>query len=336
MPTKDSTSDFPPQNQLPPQYYQLYSVRPPVQDEIDLRELWQVVWQGKWIIIAITFLFALGAVILSLSLPNLYQSKTLLAPSEEAQGGGLSGMAGKLGGLASLAGINLGNSGGQNKVDIAIEVLKSRQFVSDFINKYDLLPALMAVDGWDRSTGEVRYDPDIYDKDKKQWVREVKPPKKAEPSSWEAYEEFKNVLAVSKDEKTGFVTIAVEHYSPVVAQRWTQLLVKEINEVVRKKDVDEAQRSISYLQEKMSQVPLAEMRNVFYQLIEEQTKTIMLAEVRDEYIFSTIDPPVVPEEKAKPKRALICILGTLIGGMLAIMAVFIRHFICEGRSRTDV
>lgn len=327
MPTKDSTSDLPPQDQLPPQYYQLYSVRPPAQDEIDLRELWQVVWQGKWIIVSVTLLFAFGAVFLSLSLPNIYQSKTLLAPSEEAQGGGLSGMAGQLGGLASLAGINLGSSGGQNKVDVAIEVLKSRQFVSDFIKKHDLLPTLMAVDSWSRNTGEVHYDPEIYDEAKKNWVREVSPPQKKEPSSWEAYEEFKNVLAVSRDEKTGFVTIAVEHYSPVVAQRWTQLLVKEINEVVRKKDVDEAQRSISYLQEKMSQVPLAEMRSVFYQLIEEQMKTIMLAEVRDEYIFSTIDPPVVPEEKAKPKRALICVLGTMLGLMFALMFVFISHFL---------
>lgn len=334
MPTKDSKSDFPPQNQLPPSYHQSYSVRPPIQDEIDLRELWQVVWQGKWIIIVITFLFALGAVSLALYLPNIYQSKTLLAPSDEAQGGGMSRMAGQLGGLASLAGINLGNSGGQNKVDVAIEVLRSRQFVSEFIKKYDLLATLMAADGWNRDTGEIYYDPSIYDEADKLWVREVRPPKKKEPSSWEAYKEFRRVLSISRDEKTGFVTIAVEHYSPIVAQRWTQLLVKEINEVVRKKDVDEAQRSISYLQEKMSQVPLAEMRNVFYQLIEEQTKIIMLAEVRDEYIFSTIDPPVVPEEKDKPKRALICVLGTVLGLIFAVMIVFIKHLLrqSEGKS----
>jgi LPS O-antigen subunit length determinant protein (WzzB/FepE family) len=52
----------------------------------------------------------------------------------------------------------------------------------------------------------------------------------------------------------------------------------------------------------------------------------MLTKVRTEYVFKTIDPPIVPEKKAKPKRALICALGTLLGLMLAITVVLIRHF----------
>ncbi|MDZ7925022.1 MAG: Wzz/FepE/Etk N-terminal domain-containing protein [Marinagarivorans sp.] len=32
-------------------------------DEIDLRELWNILWQGKWWIIGITFLFAVAGVI---------------------------------------------------------------------------------------------------------------------------------------------------------------------------------------------------------------------------------------------------------------------------------
>ena len=67
------------------------------------------------------------------------------------------------------------------------------------------------------------------------------------------------------------------------------------------------------------------MQNVFYQLIEEQTKTLMLAEVKDEYAFKVIDPPVVPEEKVGPKRALICILSILLGGMLGVAIVLIRY-----------
>lgn len=50
----------------------------------------------------------------------------------------------------------------------------------------------------------------------------------------------------------------------------------------------------------------------------------MFAEVRDEYVFKTIDPALAPEEKAKPKRALICVLGTLLGGMLGVAIVLVR------------
>ena len=52
----------------------------------------------------------------------------------------------------------------------------------------------------------------------------------------------------------------------------------------------------------------------------------MFANVRDEYVFKTIDAAIVPEEKSGPKRALLCILGVLLGGMLSITLVIIRYF----------
>jgi LPS O-antigen subunit length determinant protein (WzzB/FepE family) len=68
------------------------------------------------------------------------------------------------------------------------------------------------------------------------------------------------------------------------------------------------------------------MQTIFYQLIEEQTKTLMLAEIGDEYALKTLSAAKVPEEKSKPKRALIVVLGTLLGGMLAMMIVLVRYF----------
>ena len=65
---------------------------------------------------------------------------------------------------------------------------------------------------------------------------------------------------------------------------------------------------------------------MFAELIEKQTKTVMLANASDEYVFQVIEPPVAPELKSEPKRALICVLGTLLGGMLAVLFVLIRHY----------
>ena len=59
----------------------------------------------------------------------------------------------------------------------------------------------------------------------------------------------------------------------------------------------------------------------------------MLAEVRPEYVFKTIDPAIAPEKKSKPSRALICIIGTFIGGVLGVVLVAIRHF---GKTRVAV
>ncbi|WP_354623214.1 GNVR domain-containing protein [Psychromonas sp. MME2] len=78
------------------------------------------------------------------------------------------------------------------------------------------------------------------------------------------------------------------------------------------------------MQSKIDETSIAELRTVFYQMVEEQIKKRMIAEVQDEYVFKTIDPAVVAEEKAGPKRALICVLATLLGGMLGVAIVLVR------------
>ncbi|MCU8044157.1 MULTISPECIES: Wzz/FepE/Etk N-terminal domain-containing protein [unclassified Shewanella] len=295
-------------------------------DEIDLRELFSVIWQGKWLIIAITAVFAIGAVIFAIKQPNIYKSEALLAPASEEQGGGLSALASQFGGLASLAGVNLSAKGSTDKTELAIQVLKSRQFTSDFIQRHNILADLMAAEKWDRDADKLIYDPKLYNEQTNTWVREAKVPFKPEPSMQEAYKVFSKMIAVNKAKETGMVTISVEHLSPAVAQQWVAWLIQDINKVMKDRDVAEANRSSEFLNKQIALTNVADIRTILYKLVEEQAKTIMFAEVRDEYVFKTIDPALVPEEKAKPKRALICVLGTLLGGMLGVMFVLVRYF----------
>lgn len=300
-------------------------------DEIDLRELFAVIWQGKWIIIAITALFAVASVFYAINQPNIYKSEVLLAPAEQEGGGGLSALAGQFGGLASLAGVNLGG-GSSNKAQLAIEVLKSRQFTSDFIQKHNILPDLMAAKTWNMQTNTIVYDNEIYDAENNQWVREVKAPFEPKPSMQEAYKEFSKIISASTDKETGMVKISIEHVSPYVAQQWVSWLIQDINQTMKQRDVLEALKSTDFLTQQLEQTKIADIRAVLYKLVEEQTKTIMFAKVRDEYVFKTIDAALVPEEKFKPKRALICVLGVLLGGMLSVMIVLIRHYVGNSKS----
>ena len=310
-----------------PNTYQSDARFPQVQDdEIDLRELFAVIWQGKWLIIAITAIFAIGAVVFAIMQPNIYKSEALLAPASEEQGGGLSALASQFGGLASLAGVNLGAKGGTDKTQLAIEVLKSRQFTSEFIQKHNILADLMAAKKWDRDQDKVLYDEDAYSEASNAWVREVEPPFKPEPSMQEAYKVFSKILAINTDKETGMVTLSIEHVSPTVAQQWVTWLIEDINKVMKERDVAEANRSSEFLNKQIALTNVADIKTILYKLVEEQAKTIMFAEVRDEYVFKTLDPALVPEEKAKPKRALICVLGTMLGGMFGVMLVLVRHF----------
>jgi len=53
----------------------------------------------------------------------------------------------------------------------------------------------------------------------------------------------------------------------------------------------------------------------------------MLAEASPDYAFLAVSPSMVPEKKSQPKRALICILGTLLGGMLSALWVLVMHYV---------
>jgi len=292
-------------------------------DEIDLRELFNTLWRGKWIIIALTFVLAVGSVIYALSLPNIYKAEALLAPTEESSGGRLAAMAGQLGGLASLAGVNLG-SGDANKTTIALEILQSRAFLTEFVEKHDILPEIMAVKSWSPEGG-IEFKDELYDVETRTWRRKVDPPTQDAPTSWSYVKRFRELLSVSQAKDKGLVTLSVSHHSPEFAKYLVELLVQDINNKMRQRDINDAESSLAYLNEELKNTNLSNMHQVFYQLIEKQTQTMMLADVRPEYVFETIDPAVVPEQKSEPKRALICVLGTMLGGILGIGLVLIRQ-----------
>ena len=301
--------------------------QPTFDDEIDLRELFMVLREGKLAIILGTVLSALISVSVALYLPNKYTSEALLAPRAEGGAGGTLGqLASQYGGLASLAGINVGGLGEAGKAAIAIEMLKSREFFGEYLYDHVLID-LMAAQGWDPASKKSIVDTSIYDSASQTWVRDVGPGFQVKPSVQEAHKAFvENFLSVSEDKQTGFVTLAVTHFSPSIARDWVILIVNGVNNAVRARDVEEAENSIAFLNEQREKTSLVSLTEVFAELIEQQTKTVMLAAASEEYVFQVIDPPVAPELKSEPSRALICILGVLLGGMLAAVYVLIRHY----------
>ena len=297
-------------------------------DVVDLRDLFRILWAGKWLIGGITSTTSVIAIIVVLLLPNIYRAEALLAPNDQEAAGGLSALAAQYGGLANLAGINIG-SGAGDKTAMGLEILKSRKFISEFIERHNLLVPLMATKGWDADTGELIIDLDAYDVASSKWLRNVSPPKMTIPSLQEAYEVFMSILSVDQDKKSGFVAVAIEHYSPTIAKQWVDWLIDDLNSSIMRRDVADAEQAIEYLNEQIESTSLADLQNVFFKLIEEQTKTVMLAKVSSEYLLKTLDPAVAPEKKAKPRRSLIVILSAILSSFLAVAVVLVSASLRE-------
>lgn len=292
-------------------------------DEIDLRELFRAIWAGKWLILVVTSIFTAASIYYALKLPDIYKSEVTLAPV--AEDSALKNP-GQLGGLAAMAGVNLGGLGGGDKTGLALEILKSRDFIGRFIEQNDLYVPIMAAVGWNRGEDRLLLDPKIYDEHTKQWVREIKPPYKPKPSKLETYEEFEKLLMVEEDKATNMITLSIKHYSPFLAKKWADKIVNAINEEMRVRELTEAEKSIAYLNNQINQTNLADIRTMLFSLIEEQNKTLMLANVRDEYVFKTVDPAVVAEKKHEPRRLIIVLIVGFISMFISIFFVLVRYF----------
>ena len=134
------------------------------------------------------------------------------------------------------------------------------------------------------------------------------------------------MVTVTQDKITRFVSIKVEHMSPVFAQEFLSLIIKEANNLNRKKDIENSREALDYLKLELSKTSLLDIKNSINQLIEGQLETQMMASIYDEYSLIVLEPPFVPEKRSRPTRSLIVIFSTLVGGILSVIVVLIREF----------
>jgi uncharacterized protein involved in exopolysaccharide biosynthesis len=296
-------------------------------DEIDLVVLWKIIWNGKVTIILITAIFSILSVLYALYLPNIYKADAVLYPSSLKNKSFGSNNTSGLQGIANLAGVNIGPGGETSKTDFSLAVLQSRKFITAFINKHKLTEILFALNKWNEETGKESFDSEIYDINLKKWQVDPETNESLQPTELEAYYKFTENLSIISDLETGIVVVSIEFISPVRAKEWMDFLIEDLNEEIRNKDVALADKSILYLQQQIEKTKVADIQNIFFTLIEQQIQTKLLAETKEEYAFEIIDPPVIDEIKTGPKRALICLIISFIGGLLSIMVVFIRHLL---------
>lgn len=299
-------------------------------EEIDIKELFNILMAGKLVIIAVTTLVSIIAVIYSLFTPNIYESRALLVPVDSSDS--ISRAFGGYSSLAGLAGINLPSNSNENNTSQALEKIKSLSFFEDNILKNINLQNLMAVKKWNSTSNVLTYDQSIFDAKSNTWVRNFSYPQQQIPSAQESYETFKKKhLSLNEDKNSGFITLSIKHQSPYIAKQWTELIINEINNFYRLKDKLESEKSVSYLNQQISLTSFSEIKQALAQLLQEETKKLALIEGSEFYVFDYIDTPEIMEEKSSPNRVLICILGALLGSMLGIVSVLIKYYFRESK-----
>ena len=175
----------------------------------------------------------------------------------------------------------------------------------------------MASKGWDKNTNNLILNDELYNVEKKIWYE--KDGKSLEPSIQQTVKKYREMVSSTTDKKTGYTQISAETYSPSMSKDWVDWLVRDLNEYIMEADLQRAKNSLDYLNTQINQTSIPELKQVMAQLIKTEQQTIMLSQSSPDYVFKMLDKPIIPELKIKPKRAVICIVGTISGFIITLL-----------------
>jgi uncharacterized protein involved in exopolysaccharide biosynthesis len=273
-----------------------------LRDEIDIAGLLRDLWHGRWFIVATIVVSVSAASAYAFRAKEWWRSEVVLVQAEsKSLPSGLS----QLGGLASLAGINLGGAGGNSQTPLA--VLRSREFARDFIEERGLLTVLFA-DRWDDIAGQWKQtDPAL------------------QPDIRDAVKFFnEKVRSVVEDKKTGLTTLSITWTDPAASAAWANELVDRINDRLRTQALEESERNIKYLQAEMASTSITALQQSIGKVLESEMQKVLLARGSREFAFKVIDRAVESKTRVRPQRAMLICLALFFGSVISVALVLIR------------
>lgn len=266
-------------------------------DLIEISELIDIFIKYYKSVILITVGFTFLVSIYTFSEPNIYRSKALVTPVDD-QSSSMQSFSSQLGGLAALAGIANNDI---NSVDTNIAILQSRVLLEGFIKEKKLMRSIF---------------PESWDEKNNQWIDNQTPDIESAIGSLQS--------AIQVLDKKRMKVISIDWTDPVLATQWCNEIVIYLNNHIRKQKIEEAQKSIYFLEEELKKTSLVNNKSILFSLIEEQTKNITLANVREEYAFKFIDRAYLSTtSKVKPLRVQNIIFGAIVGFVISIISILL-------------
>ncbi len=279
-----------------------------------------IVENYKRIILLTLFLSLIPLIYINFFIEDSFRSEAKIIIKSESS----AKLSGNLNGLAAIAGINLSSGGDSAKY--AIEMIQSRDFLVKYVRALGYTEEVYAAEKLSEGGIDIVYDEKMFDSVKQKWLTNKKTGKSYSPSDLQLFNSINKNYKFNRDNESGTILITYEHVSPEFAKEFLENLVKTINSELRQKDSEKYKSSIRYLQEKIGITQVEDIKNTFLDMMQEQTKNLMLAEINADYIFVTVDSAYVPEKPFKPKRILLSMVVAVLMLILSVCVILIINF----------
>lgn len=309
---------------------QTYPVCIEDEDEIDLRELGRTIWKYRWKLMLFTFIVTLLTILALLAKPNTYTSSAKLIPQEKQ-----SGVPGGLGAIASLAGIDVGSSGGGIRPDEAFKALvNDYKFMREFLLHNKFFERINATDFDKNYVFALGYDGIyklLHSDSKSDEEQDL------EDQLFSAYKQFSKKLSISSDKKSSLITISFEDPDRFLARDVVIAFLKDASQTLKRNDLSDIQKKISYYKEELAKTTDASLKKQLSDLISALIQKEVLAKSSKYYNVKLFTMPEVPyiKDKTGPKRGLVVVVAFITSIILGIFAIFFIEFL-RGNSDEEI
>ena len=274
------------------------------EDEINLLDLILVPLKQQKMIVGIVLLTAVTAVVVSLLLPNRYQSTAIIMPQSDQEMGGspLSGIkVSPWGGLLGLA-------ADETAIKYRI-LLKSRWLTEKVIKKHNLLKEIYC-NKWNES--------------KKEWTTDTP------PTLQDAYLLISSsLLNVAVNSKSGTISVSFISKIPERAKEIVEYYLEVFSITLRQMVLEETRENIRFFNEELAKTSDVLLRDKINEMVSREIERQTFTKAQKYFSFVVLEPPLVsdPNKAAEPNRSLICITSVLVAFFFAVSLAFFLEYL---------
>lgn len=261
-------------------------------DEIDLMEIAHILLDSKWLIMGITLISICLAGIYAYTTTPIYRVNAVVYQANHANWTS----------KAETSPTGILSPVVSNNTNTAILTMKSRQFLSEFIDTHGIESII-----------------------------------KQQTGSKDAYTIFNDLISVSTGKKHGSTQISIDWHEPVQAANWINTLIRELDDKLRRDAIAHEEKSIQQVKQQLANLPSTaptEWRSEMQAILSAKKNNVALLNASGDYILRVIDPAVPSDQPIKPKKKMILILGGVLGLMFGIFLAWGKHAYVQYRNKS--
>jgi len=328
---------------------------------IDFNAFFKIIWKEKVWVVLITLVFALGGVYSALTAREEFSTEGTILPEFQSKTGGLSQFAG-LASLAGVDLSSMsGGLGGVEAIrpDLYPTVVGSTPFFLELFN-CKVVTRKREQMTFSQFYDKYVLDDDIDEEYAKLTYPLNNDYLAVTYQTEKNVKDLRKRITSSIDKKTGVITFTVKMPDPIVAALVTKFSMEYVKQYVTNYRTEKSKRDLNFLAERLdaakgkyysnqtkkaqysdqNQLSMIKVQSAdlqrerieseyklsssFYNSLLQKYEEAKLKVQQETPVLKVLEPPVVPNKRSEPKRAIIVLIATFLGGIFGIIFGLIR------------